>query len=66
MPKWTLLGATMSEEERANWQKIKDYFETLPEHKRDNMFYKRAVTISGGGDDPLKNDVVKIDIADDK
>lgn len=55
----------MSEEERANWQKIKNHFETLPEYKRDNMFYKRAVAICGGSDDPLKNDVVKIDISDD-
>ena len=54
MPKWTLLGATMSEEERANWQKIKNHFETLPEYKRDNMFYKEAVAICGGSDDPLK------------
>ena len=56
----------MSEEERANWQKIKDHFETLPEASRNNMFYQRAVAICGGAEDPLKNDVVKIDIADDK
>ena len=44
----------MNEQELANWQRIKEYFETLPEHKRDNMFYKRAVAIVGGEEDPLK------------
>ena len=37
-----------------NWKRIKEYFENLPEHKRDNMFYKRAVAIVGGEEDPLK------------
>jgi hypothetical protein len=37
-----------------NWQRIKDYFETLPDYKRDNMFYKRAVAIVDGQEDPLK------------
>jgi len=43
----------MSQEEKDNWQKVKDYFETLPDHKRDNMFYKRAVAICDGRKDPL-------------
>jgi len=43
----------MTNEEKDSWQKIKAHFETLPEHKRDNMFYKRAVAICGGEKDPL-------------
>ena len=43
-----------SNSEFENWKRIKEYFETLPEHKRDNMFYKRAVAIVGGKEDPLK------------
>jgi len=43
----------MDEYELKNWEKIKVYFETLPEFKRDNMFYKRAVAITAGNDDPL-------------
>ena len=41
----------MSEEERANWQKIKDHLEK--EGKTDNFFYKRAVAICSGGEDPI-------------
>ena len=37
-----------------NWQKIKEHFESLPEEKRDNMFYKRAVAICSGEEDPLE------------
>ena len=44
----------MDKYERENWQKIKDHFETLPEEKRDNMFYKRAVAICADKDDPLE------------
>ena len=47
----------MSPEEKDNWQKIKDHFETLPEEKRDNYFYKRAVAIVGGQDDPMEQPV---------
>ena len=36
-----------------NWAKIKAHFETLPEHKRDNMFYRRAVAICSAQPDPL-------------
>ena len=47
----------MTEEPNAefkNWKRVKEYFESLPEEKRDNMFYKRAVAIVGGKQDPLK------------
>ena len=44
----------MSEEELKNWERIKEYFETLPEEKRDNMFYKRAVAITNKQEDPLE------------
>ena len=44
----------MNNPERDNWQRIKDYFETLPEEKRDNMFYKRACAIVSNKPDPLK------------
>tara|TARA_R100001129_G_scaffold147040_1_gene108481 strand:- start:507 stop:668 length:162 start_codon:yes stop_codon:yes gene_type:complete len=43
----------MTEEEKKNWGKIKEHFETLPEFKRDNLFYKRAVAICEGKPDPL-------------
>ena len=36
-----------------NWMKIKAHFETLPEHKRDNMFYRRALAICSAQPDPL-------------
>ena len=42
----------MDKDTKDNWQKIKNYFEDLPEEKR-NMFYKRAVAICGDKDDPL-------------
>ena len=45
----------MDKESVENWQRIKDYFETLPDHKRDNMFYRRAVAICGGSNDPLED-----------
>ena len=43
----------MDSDTRENWAKIKAHFETLPEHKRDNMFYKRAVAICTDQPDPL-------------
>ena len=43
----------MTDEERANWQLIKDKMEESG--NTDNMFYKRAVVIANGGDDPLKH-----------
>ena len=49
----------MDKEEKQNWQKIKEHFESLPEHKRDNMFYKRAVAICGGEDDPIELPEIK-------
>ena len=42
----------MTKEEIANWQRIKDAMES--EGKTDNMFYKRAVAIVDGKEDPLK------------
>jgi len=42
----------MSDEERANWQRIKDVMEE--KETTDNFFYKRAVAICEGKDDPLK------------
>ena len=43
----------MNPEELDNWKRIKEYFEDLPDFKRDNYFYKRAVEICKGEDDPL-------------
>jgi len=43
----------MDKAELENWQKIKDHFETLSEEQRDNFFYKRAVIIVSGAEDPL-------------
>lgn len=54
-----LLAIIMDKDEKQNWQKIKEHFESLPEHKRDNMFYKRAVAICGGEDDPIELPEIK-------
>ena len=43
----------MDSETRENWAKIKAHFETLPEFKRDNHFYRRAVEICADKPDPL-------------
>tara|TARA_B100001564_G_scaffold203044_1_gene170805 strand:- start:4310 stop:4471 length:162 start_codon:yes stop_codon:yes gene_type:complete len=51
----------MSPEELTNWQKIKDHFEELPEEKRDNYFYKRAVAITAGEVDPMEQPLWKPD-----
>ena len=53
----------MNEEERANWERIKIHFETLPEVKRDNGFYRRACVIVAGGEDPIEP--LPIDISED-
>ena len=45
----------MDKDEKQNWQKIKEHFESLPEHKRDNMFYKRAVSICAGEKDLIEH-----------
>ena len=45
----------MDKEALKNRQKIKDHFETLPEFKRDNMFYKRAVAICDGEKDLIEH-----------
>ena len=42
----------MSEDERANWQRIKDHMESIG--KTDNHFYSRAVAITAGADDPIE------------
>ena len=42
----------MSEEELANWQRIKDTMEE--KGATDNFFYKRACAIVEGKDDPLQ------------
>lgn len=44
----------MKDDELKNWERIKEYFETLPEFKRENMFYTRACKIVDGKEDPLK------------
>ena len=41
----------MSEAELNNWRKVKEALEEAG--KTDSMFYKRAVAISSGDDDPL-------------
>jgi hypothetical protein len=42
----------MSEDERANWQKVKEALEEAD--KTDCYFYKRAVAICNGDKDPLE------------
>ena len=42
----------MSQEERDNWQRIKDAMEASG--STDNFFYKRAVAICAGGEDPIE------------
>ena len=41
----------MHPDEKANWQNIKDYLEE--QGKTDSWFYKRAVAIVGGSEDPM-------------
>lgn len=43
----------MSNEELANWQRIKDVMEE--KGTTDNMFYKRAVAVVETGKDPLEH-----------
>ena len=42
----------MNEDERANWEKVKEALEEAD--KTDCYFYKRAVIICNGGEDPLE------------
>tara|TARA_R100000406_G_C3089488_1_gene119132 strand:- start:567 stop:704 length:138 start_codon:yes stop_codon:yes gene_type:complete len=42
----------MSEEEKANWQRIKDLMEE--KGTTENMFYKRACAILEGKADPME------------
>ena len=44
----------MKEKELKNWQRIKEYFESMPDFKREYMFYIRACDIVKGKPDPLK------------
>ena len=41
----------MSQEERDNWKKVKEALEKAD--KTDCYYYKRAVAIVGGDEDPL-------------
>ncbi len=41
----------MSEKERKNWEKVKEALEEAD--KTDCYFYRRAVAIVEGGDDPF-------------
>jgi len=41
----------MSEAERKNWEEVKEALEKAG--KTDCYFYKRAVAIADGGDDPM-------------
>ena len=43
----------MNEAEFKNWERIKVYFESLPDFKRDNMFYQRACKIISSPDKPI-------------
>ena len=45
---------SMHPDEKANWLKIKEHFETLSEEARESMFYKRACLIVEGQKDPLE------------
>ena len=42
----------MTKDEEENWQKIKEELEKAG--KEDSMFYKRAVAILAGKEDPMK------------
>ncbi len=41
----------MNDAERANWQLVKDAMEESG--NTDNMYYRRAVAIVGGNEDPM-------------
>mgnify|MGYP007072364300 CR=1 FL=1 len=41
----------MHPDEKANWQRIKEHLEEV--EQTDNWFYKRAVAIVEGANDPL-------------
>ena len=51
----------MDKIERENWKKVKEALEASG--KTDNLFYKRAVVISKGGNDPI--DLPSLDETDD-
>ena len=43
----------MKQKERDNWKKVKEALEEAD--KTDCYFYRRAVAIVDGGDDPIKD-----------
>ena len=43
----------MSKQERENWVKVKEALEEA--NKTDCYFYRRAVAIAEGGNDPFEN-----------
>ena len=45
----------MDKYELENWEKIRKHFESLPEAKRDNWFFKRACQITEGQEDPMQH-----------
>ena len=47
----------MDEHQRENWKKIQAHLETVG--ATDNWFYKRAVVINAGGDDPMDHPEAK-------
>lgn len=49
----------MDQREIENWKKVKAALETAG--KTDCMFYKRAVTITKGGKDPLEGEWFGVD-----
>jgi len=52
MQRWiTLRHLKMDKQERDNWQKIKEALEEAD--KTDCHYYKRAVAICGGDEDPM-------------
>ena len=44
----------MNKDERENWKKVKEALEEAG--KTDNFYYKRAVAICSGKNDPLDNE----------
>jgi len=54
MLKWiTLQLPKMDKQEKENWEKIKEALEEAD--KTDCYFYKRAVAITKGGNDPMSD-----------
>ena len=51
MQRWSFLIQPMDKVERENWEKVKAGLEAAG--KTDSMYYKRAVAIAEGKDDPI-------------